>query len=123
MPAGAVTIQWVTPPSSLQKGIEQWGDKVITAVFSVAQFIATKAQNEMRLGAPWTDRTGNARAALFSVAEQAASDAVIIYLSHGSAIEYAKYLELGFGGKYAIIVPTLQRILPELERMLQGIFG
>ncbi len=123
MPAGAVQIQWIEPPENLQRAIRLYGDKVIAGVKAIADYIATQAQNDMRQNAPWTDRTGNARSALFSLAEMASQDAIVIYFSHGSAIFYGKYLELGHGMKYAIIVPTLQRILPQLEKMLQDLFG
>lgn len=120
--AAKVDFVWIIPPSVLQQGLEAWGNRVVTAVKAVADYIATQAQNDMRVGAPWVDRTGNARNALFSYAEMAAKDVVQIYLSHGSAIHYGRYLELNYAGKYAIIMPTLQRILPQLEKMLQGIF-
>ncbi len=115
-------VKWVTPPSYLAAAVRQYGDKVFVAVHAVASRIATEAQNEMRSNAPWTDRTGNARSALFSIAEQAAKDMVILYLSHGTAIYYGVFLETKYAGKYAIIVPTMQRILPKLEQMLKDIF-
>lgn len=121
--ADAAQIQWITPPSALQAAIVKWGDKVITAVKAIADYIATQAQNDMRQNAPWTDRTGNARSALFSLAEKASQDVVVIYFSHGSAIHYGKMLELGHGMAYAIIVPTIQRILPQLEKQLKQLFG
>jgi len=119
MANSALTIKWINPIENLQKSIEQYGDKVMVAIFAIAQLVAVQAQNEMRLNAPWTDRTGNARNALFSMAEMAATDFVVIYFAHGSAIEYGIFLETGYGMKYAIIVPTMQRMLPQLERMLQ----
>lgn len=119
---GPITVKWINPIEDLQKSIVQYGDRVIVAILSIAQYIATKAQNEMRHNAPWTDRTGNARNALFSMAQMASTDLVIIYLSHGSAIEYGIMLETGYGMKYAIIVPTMQRLLPQLENMLKQLF-
>jgi hypothetical protein len=115
-------VKWVTPPSALAAAVRLYGDRVFVAVHAVAAHIATQAQNEMRANAPWTDRTGNARSALFSLAEMAAKDVVILYLSHGTAIYYGVFLETRYAGKYAIIVPTMQRILPQLERMLKDIF-
>lgn len=123
MTAAKVDFVWIIPPSSLQAGLVAWGGKVIAAVKAVADYIATQAQNDMRTNAPWVDRTGNARSALFSYAEMASKDVVSIFLSHGSAIYYGRYLELNYAGKYAIIVPTLQRILPQLEAMLKKIFS
>ena len=110
--------QWISHPNKLARSIEKYGDRVLTAVFALAQYIATQTQNDMRTNASWTDRTGNARSGLFSIAEQAAADLVIIYLSHGHTIEYGIHLELDHGGRYAIIVPTMEKWFPEIKRML-----
>ena len=122
MRSGAVTIRWIKTPASLQVAFRKYGQRVIVAVQAVAQYIAVKAQNEMRTNAPWTDRTGNARSGLFSFVQRAASDIVSIFLSHGSAVYYGIYLETNYSGKYAIIIPTIQRLLPEINKMLRGIF-
>jgi hypothetical protein len=116
-------VHWVTPPSELARAIELYGERVFVAIRAVAAYIATEAQNEMRRNAPWRDRTGNARNGLFSVAEMAASDVVVLYLSHGSAVWYGVFLETSRAGKYAIIIPTMQRHLPKLEKMLKDLFS
>ena len=121
--ADLVRIDWVVPPSKLQKALDKWGDDVFVAIKAIADKVATQAQNDMRQNAPWTDRTGNARSALFSEAERFAEDAVVIYFSHGSAIFYGAMLELGHGMKYAIIAPSIQRVLPDLKKMLDNLFG
>lgn len=116
-------IFWVTPPKTLIPKVEQYGDRVLVAVHAVAQFMATKMQNHSRQNAPWTDRTGNARSGLFGVIdEDVARGIVAIYLSHGHTIHYGVALELGYGGKYAIILPTIEQHLPELQRLLASIF-
>jgi hypothetical protein len=122
MAKGAVTVKWVKPPKALQASMRQYGVRVRVAIQAVAEYIAIQAQNEMRHNAPWRDRTGNARNGLFSFAERAARDIVTIYLSHGSTIHYGIFLETNYGGKYAIIIPTIQRLLPQINVMLQGIF-
>lgn len=119
---GALTFEWVVPPSVIQAAITVYGKKVITAVHAIANQIATEAQNDMRRNARWRDLTGNARAALFSMADTAAKDVVMIYLSHGSAIWYGIFLETAHGMAYAVIVPTIQRIAPKLAEMLKTIF-
>jgi len=81
-------------------------------------------QNDARNNAPWTDRTGNARSGLFGTAEaDFARHVVTIYLSHGALINYGVYLELAHGGRYAIIMRTVESHLPELQSMLDEIFG
>ncbi len=115
-------VRWIRPPSELAKAVEKYGDRVFVAILAVAQYVATQAQNDMRRNATWTDRTGNARNGLFSIANRAASDVVVLYLSHGTAVWYGVFLETRFAGKYAIIIPTMQRILPQLEKMLKDLF-
>jgi hypothetical protein len=89
----------------------------------VAGRIATVMQNDARTNAPWTDRTSNARTGLFGIAERdVARRLIVIYLSHGVDIDYGKWLELAHGGKYAIIMPTIEAHLPDVYADLQAIF-
>jgi hypothetical protein len=123
----ATGFRWTKAPSAeLIPNTLAYGQKVRVAVHAVAEYLAQKMQAEMRTGAPWHDRTGNARTGLFSVVEpeamSAATDLVTIWLSHGHTIEYGIYLELAHGKKYAIIMPTMQANIPVIERMLRGIF-
>jgi len=114
---------WTKPPSSeLIPGIRAYAERVATAVHAVADFWAQKCQADTRNGAIWEDRTGNARGGLFSVTEEGAADLVTIWLSHGQTVYYGVFLELAMGKRYAVIMPTLQRNLPELEGMLREIF-
>lgn len=116
-------IRWVRPPSELAAAVERYGDQVWIAVTAVAQYIATKMQNEAKANAPWTDRTGNARSGLFGTAEyDAAQKIVTIFLSHGATINYGVSLELAHGGAYAILMRTIETNLPELQDMLQDLF-
>lgn len=118
----SAAISWIAPPRNLSVNIGRYGDRVIVAVMAVAEYMAQKIQSSMRQNAPWTDRTGNARSGLFSVAERAAKDVIVIWLSHGHTIEYGVWLEVANGGRYAAILPALQGNIPELERMLDQIF-
>ncbi len=117
-------IIWIEPPEGMIRALELYGEKALAAVYAVAAKIADKMQDEAPQNAPWQDRTGNARSGLFSDVEMdAAAAIVIIYLSHGHTIFYGKFLELAHGGKYAIIMPTIEANLPELKQMLDDLFG
>lgn len=117
-----VGIVWRTPPDQLAKAIEQYGEKVLDAVVALAQYTATQMQNAAKRNAPWTDRSGNARSGLYGTAEaDFARKVVVIYLSHGAMIDYGVWLELANGGRYAVIMRTMEAHLPELKRMLDGI--
>jgi hypothetical protein len=59
-----------------------------------------------KVNAPWTDRTGNARAGLFSGTNiSVEQDFWELYLAH--TVFYGIYLETRFSGKYQIISPTI----------------
>jgi hypothetical protein len=124
---------WVKPPDGLARAVEEYGRKALDAVYAVAQFIAQKMQDESRQNAPWQDRTGNARTGLFGTVDKGdrnsagqfislSEQIVTIYLSHGHTVFYGKFLELAHGGKYAIIMPTIEKNLPELKRLLDSLF-
>lgn len=117
-------IRWVKPPSELAAAIDKYGDKVLIAVAAVAQSVAAEMENTAKETATWSDRTGNARTGLFGTAEaDFAGHLVVLYLSHGATIDYGATLELGHGGRYAVIARTMQAHYGELMDMLQGIFN
>lgn len=117
--AGKPAITWKVAPDKLARAIEQYGDKVLVAVAAVAQYTATQMQNAAKQNAPWTDRTGNARSGLFGTSEaNFARHVVTIYLSHSPVLDYGGVLELGHGGRYAIIMRTMQAHMPRLKTML-----
>lgn len=118
------SIRWVRPPADLARAVELYGDRVLVAIQAVAGRIATIMQNDAQASAPWTDRTGNARTGLFGTAERdVARKLVTIYLSHGPDIDYGIWLELANGGRYQIIMPTIERHLPELMADLRAMLG
>ena len=119
----SLNIYWIRPPSVLAKSIQLYGVKLHVAIKALADFFAQKMQDEARHNYPWQARTGAAHQGLFAVTEAAATDLVTIYLSHGHSVYYGVFLELCNGGKYAIILPTIQRNLPEIERQLKRLLG
>ena len=124
MPAPTARIQWVTPPSELATAIERYGEKVLTAVAAVAQYVATQMQNDAQAMAGWTDRSGNARTGLFGTAEADFSrHVVVLYLSHSASLEYGVWLELAHNGNYAVIMRTMQSHYNTLMGMLKEVLG
>lgn len=117
----SVKFTWTTPPQRMATNIDQYGERVIVAVKALADYFAQRIQDDMRTNAPWQDRTGNARSGLFSVAEMASRDVVALYLSHGHTIEYGKWLEVAHAGRYAVVMPTLEKWMPEIERQLTAL--
>lgn len=124
MPQAKAGIRWTTPPSELATAIERYGDRVLTAVAAVAQYVATQMQNQAKADAPWTDRTGNARTGIFGTSEaDFGARVVTIYLSHSATLTYPLFLEIGNSGKYAVIMRTMQAHYEPLMQMLREAFA
>lgn len=137
--------QWVVAPDVIAKGLEDYGEKALIALQAVANYWGQSVQDEARQNAPWEDRTGNARGGLFFavdgfglppltgevtpqaksemsdvVVESGSNDTLIITLGH--TVFYGKFLELSNGGRYAIVMSTIERNLSSLERQVQAVF-
>lgn len=137
--------QWVVAPSDqLIPAIEKYGKDVLVAVQAVANYWGQMIQDEARLEAPWEDRTANARGGIFfavdgfgltpltgEVTPEAKSemsdvamesgDANTLIITLGHTVFYGKYLETSNGGRYAIIMSTIEKNLSSLERMIQDV--
>ena len=143
MPEG-VTLRWVKTPSSLARKIHTYGQRILVAVHAVAVYVGQKMQNEGRANAPWEDRTGNARSGLFFAVDgfglgtvtgqvrpgvqEVATDMVTVsgdkdtlLIAFGHTVYYGKYLELDHGGRYAVVMSTMEHNLPTLEKMLKSL--
>lgn len=137
--------EWVVSPAVIAKGLEDYGAKALVALQAVANYWGQLVQDEARENAVWEDRTGNARGGLFfavdgfglepitgEVTAEAKSemsdvavesgDANTLIITLGHTVFYGKFLELSNGGKYAIIMSTIESNLSKLERMVQDVF-
>lgn len=139
--------KWVISPSKqLVPNIKDYGRKVLVAVQAVANYWGQMIQDAARQEAAWEDRTGNARSGLFfavdgfgldpiigtvtaeaqsektdTTIESGDNDTLIITLGH--TVFYGKFLELSNGGRYAIIMSTIEENLSSLQQMLQETFS
>jgi hypothetical protein len=62
--------------------------------------------------APWEDRTTDARNGLQGHVVWTDKEHFTIFLGHGPDIYYGIWLEVRWGGKFAIILPTIQHFAP-----------
>ncbi len=92
-------------------------DKALDAI--MGRF-ATQVQDNARNGAPWTDRTSNARNGLIAEPFSDSKTKGII-LAH--SVDYGIFLETSRGGKYRIIMPTLEAALPLVLQAAQKVLG
>jgi len=137
--------EWVVAPDVIAKGLEEYGERALVAIQAVANYWGQSIQDEAREDAVWEDRTGNARGGLFFAldgfglepltgevtpeaksemsdvaVESGNADTLIITLGH--TVFYGKFLELSNGGKYAVVMSTIEKNLGSLERQVQDVF-
>lgn len=140
----SLTFRWVRPPDGLARAVQDYGRRALVAVRAAAGYVGQKMQDEARRGAPWEDRTGNARSGLFyavdgfgmgtvqgpvsSGAAAKRGDVTVeagngntLVVTLGHTVFYGQFLELSHGGRYAIVMSTIESNLPTLERMLRGL--
>lgn len=62
-------------------------------MFAIVDNLSRDAEGNMRMDAPWKDRTTTARRALHSGVEPGQGEKIIMYLAHG--VQYGRHLEEG----------------------------
>lgn len=99
------------------------GRFVVAANVAVAEYAKNLAEDIKRYAqdnAPWDDRTGDARAGLDTQVDHHGFR-VDIYLFH--TVDYGIWLEIRWGGIYAIIIPTLEHFEGETWQHFDGMIG
>lgn len=115
----------------LQANVAEFSPKVNKALTLTTDFAAGRGMDTMKRKAPWTDRTGNARAGLVAVAEHSGAATMTggatgfsqhkIVMAHG--VDYGIWLEVANLGKFQIIMPTLVATAQEIMKALNGMFS
>ncbi len=140
-----MSFEWKVSPKVIADGLEEYGRKALIALQAAATYWGQSIQDEARQSAVWEDRTGNARGGLFfavdgfglntitgEVSPEAKSemsdvavesgDANTLIITLGHTVFYGKFLEVKNGGRYAIVMSTIERNLSSLERLVQDVF-
>lgn len=86
------------------------------ALSAYADVAGKKMEGEAKLGAPWTDRTGNARQ---SISGTYGWDGDLLKVVLSGGMSYSVFLELTHEKKYAILKPTIDRNAAEVIRSYQ----
>lgn len=81
---------------------------------------AGNLESYAKAGAPWIDRTSNARNSIQGKFEWQGKKAVI---NLSGNMDYSVYLELAMGKKYAILVPTIQKHGPNVVKGYKKVIG
>jgi len=105
---------------TLSKGLANFSFKSGNEMADIAADFAQELVDYAQRNAPWSDRTGEARAGLTAEVELE-NETLDINLFH--TVYYGLYLEVRWGGKYAIIIPTIEVMGPQLLDRLNNMFG
>ena len=100
-------VDWSKSPHDLGQAVVRWGEQLVFE--ALVDFVRTKAEEimtQMQREASWTDRTGQAREKLRTEVKVNGST-ITLYLISGAP--HGQYLELRWGGRYAIVSPTIPR--------------
>lgn len=88
----------------MQVKLNQMGPTVKRGMVAAANYTAPLAEAHMKATAPWTDRTSAARNGL-GAKVVVSTNKVAIVLFH--SVPYGVYLETRWGGRFAVINPTI----------------
>lgn len=84
------------------------------------RYYEPRVENFMKLNAPWTDQTGNARNGLAARSGMTGKTHWIVAFHQ---VPYGIWLEVRFQGRNAIILPTIEKFGPEIMSSLKGILN
>lgn len=98
--------------------VERLGPRVDAAIGAVMERSGDQATAYMKMNAPWTDRTSNARNGLGAIAFKQGNKWVLNLFGRAS---YQIYLEKNNSGRYAIIGPTILIWGPRLMAQMTGL--
>lgn len=104
--------------NTLERGLAQFDIKMIEGIEEVALDFAVELLDYAKANAPWNDRTGAARAGLDVAVDIGRNENLVISLFH--TVDYGQWLEVRWGGKYAVIIPTIERKGTDLLVKMRG---
>lgn len=98
--------------AELMNGLAELAQTVPGNVLAGAASVAGEMEDYAKRNAPWTDRTGNARRTMTGFAGWDEGGNLLVGIS--GHMPYSPKLELHYGGRYAILVPTVDAYAPTI---------
>lgn len=102
---------------SLSGLLDNAGADAKDAAMEAAEEIAQRMLLDAQENAPWSDRTGAARQGL-QVETADEGDIITVTLAH--SVDYGQWLETIQSGRFAVIMPTVERYAAEIHRAIAG---
>lgn len=101
-----------SPRQVFGAGVERFVRRLRNGLIVILELKAIEIEAEMKKNAPWTDRTSNARQTLAAFV-YVVKDGVIALVAK-QQMSYGLWLELKNGGRFAIVIPTLEQFYGEV---------
>lgn len=105
----------------LSRGVRELSPRVDAYIGAVVEFQATRGMAYMRAQARWTDRTGNARAGLFTIVRHFPMVRHEAVFSH--TMSYGFWLEVANDERYAIVMQSVRIAGRDIMAQLRGGLG
>lgn len=107
--------------SDIEENVDRLPERAGNMLHTIVERQAPRAESTMKRDAPWQDQTGNARQGLKARAvRDPRGDRFHLVLFH--TMPYGIWLETRWGGKYAIILPTLDSVGRDLMEDVRALF-
>lgn len=104
----------------ITQNMQRYGEAIKDTMLSIGESVAPRMETDAKHEAKWQDHTANARQSLNGRAWQTDNgDVTIIQLSHG--VFYGLFLEVRNQGRFAIVIPMMQRYYPIIWKMVMGV--
>jgi hypothetical protein len=110
--------RFVITSDTLTPGLRRFPIELLGKLRVIGEYYSDRARAYAQTNASWQDQTGNARQLLDAQSLVTASQMEIV-VYHG--VPYGIWLEVRWSGRYAIIIPTLETIGPEVMGALRAI--
>ncbi len=114
----AQVITWAPHPNVLRARIVGLPNLFFQRLGTLTAAVAARGESLAKTSAPWTDRTGAARAGLQG-SDEVTGDQAQVVLAYN--VDYGIWLDLANQGRYATVIPTLQVMVGELANGLKGL--
>lgn len=98
--------RWTRKPSQVWD-VSTFTIMLMDHVEQLMNYWSVRIETDMKDMAKWTDRTANARQTLSAFVLRTSPYQVALIAQQ--YMHYGKWLELRWGGKYAIVMPTMRR--------------
>lgn len=113
-------IVWSPHPNVIRARITALGPLLEHALDRRLAARALEREGAAKVRAPWTDRTGAARAGLHGTSHVGGGRAEIAL---AYSVDYGIWLEVANEGRFATIIPTMQEAVGLVRGDLQGLLG